>query len=66
MPGSDGRKMFMVSADSPASSVRVTILGGVLRSRKRAGVCFISLGYASWLALSIRVIGAAFLPYDHL
>ena len=28
--------MFMVSADSPAIRIRVTILGGVLRFRNRA------------------------------
>ena len=34
IPGSDGKKIFIVSADSPAKSVRVTIFGGVRRFRK--------------------------------
>ena len=38
MPGSDGRKMFIASADTPAIRISVAICGGVLRSRNLAGV----------------------------
>ena len=46
MPGKDGRKMFMVSAEIPARSVSVTIRGGVARFRNSGGVRFMFKGYA--------------------
>ena len=53
MPGSEGRKMFIVSAESPARRISVAIFGGVRRSRNTGTACRIGLGYASGGGLSI-------------
>ena len=44
--------MFIVSADSPAMRIRVTILGGVARFKKRELGVLMAEGYAQWGAES--------------
>jgi hypothetical protein len=54
MPGSDGRKMFIVSADKPAIIISVEIWGGVRRFRNWGSIMMMHR-YACGAAMSIGV-----------